>query len=89
MIPAHFLFMHLNPAVGKDAAVIIARIQNGFVKIVDVTMVAAVLYHGGYGLFSVGKDYIVSRPLQILMTVVVAAVMVLFAWMGIELILTI
>ena len=81
--------MHLNPAVGKDSAVIIARIQNFFVKIVDVAMVLAVIYHGGYGLFSVGKDYIASRPLQILMTVLVAAVMVLFAWIGIELIITI
>jgi len=89
MIPAHFLFMHLNPAAGKESAVIIARMQNVFVKIVDVTVVLAVLYHGGYGLFSVGKDYIVSRPLQILMTVLVAAVMVLFAWMGLELIITI
>ena len=74
MIPAHFLFMHLNPAVGKDSAVIIARMQNVFVKIVDVTLVLAVLYHGGYGLFSVSKDYIVSRPLQILMTVLVVVV---------------
>jgi len=89
MIPAHFLFMHLNPAVGKNSAVIIARIQNVFVKIVDVTLVLTVLYHGGYGLFSVGKDYIVSRPLQILMIVLVAAVMVLFAWMGLKLIITI
>ena len=89
MIPAHFLFMHLNPEVGKDSAVIIARIQNVFVKIVDVTLVVAVLYHGAYGLFSVGKDYITSRPLQMLMTVLMAAVMVLFAWMGLELIITI
>jgi len=89
MIPAHFLFMHLNPAVGKDSAVIIARIQNFFVKIVDVAMVLAVIYHGGYGLFSVGKDYIVSRRLQILMTVLVAAVMVLSAWIGLKIIITI
>ncbi len=89
MIPAHFLFMHLNPAVGKDSAVIIARIQNVFVKIVDVSLVLTVLYHGAYGLFSVGKDYIASRPLLILMTVLVAAVMVLSAWVGIELIIAI
>jgi len=89
MIPAHFLFMHLNPAVGKDSAVIIARMQSAFIKIVDLAMVLAVVYHGGYGLFSVGKDYIASRPLQILMTVLVAVVMVLFAWMGLEIILTI
>jgi succinate dehydrogenase cytochrome b556 subunit len=89
MIPAHFLFMHLNPAVGKDSAVIIARLQNFFVKIVDVAMVLAVVYHGGYGLFSVGKDYIVSRPLQILMTVLVAAVVVWSAWIGLKVIITI
>jgi succinate dehydrogenase hydrophobic membrane anchor protein len=89
MIPAHFLFMHLNPSVGKDSAVIIARMQNVFVKIVDVTMVLAVLYHGAYGLFSVGKDYIVSRPLQILMTVLIAAVMVLSAWIGLKIVITI
>jgi succinate dehydrogenase / fumarate reductase cytochrome b subunit len=89
MIPAHFLFMHLNPAVGKDSAVIIARLQNFFVKIVDIAMVLAVVYHGGYGLFSVGKDYIVSRRLQILMTVLVAVVMVLSAWIGLKIIITI
>ncbi len=89
MIPAHFLFMHLNPAVGKDSALIIARMQNFFIKIVDVAMVLAVVYHGGYGLFSVGKDYIVSRRLQILMTVLVAVVMVLSAWIGLKIIITI
>jgi succinate dehydrogenase hydrophobic anchor subunit len=89
MIPAHFLFMHLNPAVGKDSAVIIARIQYFFIKIVDLAMVLAVVYHGGYGLFSVGKDYIVSQRLQILMTVLVAVVMVLSAWIGLKLIITI
>ncbi|MEJ2164580.1 MAG: hypothetical protein P8X90_03555 [Desulfobacterales bacterium] len=84
LIPAHFLFMHLNPAVGKDSAVIIARMQHFFVKFVDLAMVLAVVYHGGYGLFSVGKDYIVSRRLQILMTVLVAVVMVWSAWMGLK-----
>ena len=87
MIPAHFLFMHLNPEVGKDSAVIIARMQNVFIKIVDVAMVLAVVYHGGYGLFSVGKDYIVSRPLQLLMTTLVAVVMVLSAWIGLIIII--
>jgi succinate dehydrogenase / fumarate reductase cytochrome b subunit len=87
MIPAHFLFMHLNPAMGKDSAVILARLQNSFIKFVDLTMVLAVVYHGGYGLFSVGKDYIVSRRLQILMTALVAAVMVWSAWIGLKLLI--
>jgi succinate dehydrogenase cytochrome b556 subunit/succinate dehydrogenase hydrophobic membrane anchor protein len=87
MIPAHFLFMHLNPAAGKDSAVIILRMQNFFVKIVDLAMVLAVVYHAGYGLFSVGKDYIVSRRLQILMTVLVASVVVSSAWIGLKIII--
>jgi len=86
MIPAHFLFMHLNPAVGKDSAVIIARIQNAFIKIVDLATVLAVVYHAGYGLVSVGRDYIASRRLQILVTVLVTIVMVLFAWVGLKII---
>jgi succinate dehydrogenase hydrophobic anchor subunit len=87
MIPAHFLFMHLNPAVGKDSAVIIARIQNVFIKIVDLALVLAVVYHGGYGLFSVGKDYLVSRRLQVLMTALIAVVMILSAWIGVKIII--
>ena len=89
MIPAHFLFMHLNPAVGKDSAVIIARIQNAFIKIVDLALVLAVAYHGGYGLFSVGKDYLVSRRLQVLMTALIVVVMVLSAWIGLKIIIKI
>jgi len=87
MIPAHFLFMHLNPAAGKDSAVIIARIQNVFIKIVDLALVLAVVYHGGYGLFSVGKDYLVSRRLQVLMTALIVVVMVLSAWVGLKIII--
>ena len=87
LIPAHFLFMHLNPSVGKDSAEIIARMQNFFVKFVDLAMVLAVVYHSGYGLFSVGKDYIISRRLQILMTGLVAVVMVLSAWLGLKIII--
>jgi succinate dehydrogenase hydrophobic anchor subunit len=89
MIPAHFLFMHLNPAVGKESAVIITRMQNYFVKIVDAALILTVVYHGGYGLYSVGRDYIVSRRLQILMTVLVAAVTVLSAWFGLKVIMAI
>ena len=87
MIPAHFLFMHLNPSVGKDSAVIIARMQNSFVKIVDFSIVMAVLYHGAYGLFSIVKDYIVSRLLQISMIALIVVVMVFSAWTGIKIIL--
>ena len=28
MVPAHLIFMHLNPAVAKDASTVLARIQR-------------------------------------------------------------
>jgi succinate dehydrogenase hydrophobic anchor subunit len=86
MIPAHFLFMHLNPSMAKDSTVIIARMQNSFVKIVDFSIILTVLYHGAYGLYSIGKDYIVSRPLQISIIALIVFVMALFAWTGIKII---
>jgi succinate dehydrogenase hydrophobic anchor subunit len=63
--------------------------QSAFIKIVDLAIVLAVVYHGGYGLFSVGKDYIASRPLQILMIVLITVVMVWSAWIGLKVIITI
>ena len=52
-------------------------------------MILSVVHHAGYGLFSVGKDYIASLRLQILMTVLVVVVMVLSAWIGLKVIFTI
>jgi len=89
MIPAHLVFMHLNPSAGKDSAVIIARLQNYFIKIVDVAVVLAVVYHAGYGLFSVGRDYIVSRRLLLLVAALVAVVMVWSLWAGLKIIITV
>jgi succinate dehydrogenase hydrophobic anchor subunit len=89
MIPAHFLFMHMNPAAGKDAAVIISRLQSQFIQFVDILLVAAVCYHGGYGLYSVGKDYMARRSLQPLLTALVAIIMLMFAWVGIKTIVSV
>ena len=62
MAPAHLLFMHMNTLVSKDAGTILTRLQNPFIKIVDITLAIAVLYHGTYGLISIINDY-VANPL--------------------------
>ena len=64
MIPAHLLFMHLEPAVGHEAGIVIARMQIGFIKFIDLTLVIGVLYHAGYGLTAIIRDYLSSRLLQ-------------------------
>ncbi len=89
MIPAHLLFMHLNPSTAMEASVVTRRMQNWFIKGVDLILVAAALYHGSYGLFSVLSDYISSRVLRRRLVYVVAFITFIFAWIGIRLILTI
>jgi len=82
LVPAHLLFMHLNVAMGHEAGVVVARMQNGFIKVVDLFILLSVLYHGGYGLVSVLGDYLASRLLRVAATGLILLIMVLFAWMG-------
>jgi succinate dehydrogenase/fumarate reductase cytochrome b subunit len=86
MIPAHLLFMHINPANGHEAAAIIARMQSFYIKLVDLTLVLGVLYHAGYGVVAMAKDYIDRRAAINAVTILVAGLMVFFAWVGISLI---
>jgi len=89
MIPAHLLFMHLQPAVGHEAAVVIARMQNIFIKFIDLTLVVAGLYHAGYGLTAIIRDYLKSGLLQTGLTSLVVLIMAVFGWIGIRLTLSI
>ncbi|MFZ7126461.1 MAG: hypothetical protein ACOWWM_09955 [Desulfobacterales bacterium] len=89
MVPAHMLFMHLNPAVGHDSQVIIARMGNLFIKLVDLALVAGVIYHGSYGLYAIGQDYIASPRLRAVMLAVLVILALAFAWTGLTLIVRI
>jgi len=85
MVPAHLLFMHLQPSIGHDSSVIIFRMQSVFVKIVDLLLVTCALYHGSYGMLSIAKDYIESKAFQTGVAVLVICIAVVFAWVGIKL----
>ena len=87
MIPAHLLFMHLHPAAGHEADVVIARMQNLFIKLVDITLVIVVLFHAGYGLISISRDYITSQILQKVLTFFIILVMAVFGWIGVKLVI--
>jgi succinate dehydrogenase hydrophobic anchor subunit len=89
MVPAHLLFMHLDPSVGKEANIVIIRMQNWFIKFVDLGLLVVVFYHAGYGLISVARDYISFRFVRIGLTALVILVMVIFAWVGLRLTITI
>ena len=89
MIPAHLLFMHLQPAVGHDAGVVIARMQNIFIKFIDLTLVVIGLYHAGYGLTAVIRDYLKPGLLLTGLTYLIVVIMAVFGWISIRLTLTV
>ena len=88
MIPAHLLFMHLQPAVGHEAGVVIARMQNLFIKSVDVTLLIGGLYHCGCGLIAITGDYLKSKLLQRILAALIVFVIAVFGWVGLRLTLT-
>jgi len=89
MVPAHLLFMHLNPSMGKDANIVIMRMQNRFIKFIDIGLMVMVIYHAGYGVMSVVRDYVSFRGFRTGLAVLVILVMVFFAWAGIRLTISI
>ena len=89
MIPAHLIFMHLNPAAGHEAGVVIARMQSSFIKTLDLTLILVVLFHGGYGLLSVAKDYLPTAFLQQMSAVIIFGGLMVFAWIGVRLVLVV
>jgi len=88
MIPAHLLFMHLNAAMGHEADIVIARMQNFFIKILDTLILVSALYHGGYGILAVAKDYIKPKMLLNIVAGLIVLIMILFGWCGIKLTFT-
>lgn len=89
MIPAHMLFMHLDPAVGRDVQVITERMNHGFIKLVDLVLVTTLLYHAAYGVLGICRDYITSPKVQRACTIGVTAAALLFGWIGLKLIILI
>lgn len=86
--PAHMVFMHLNTWVARDPDIVIARVQNSFLKVMDLALLAAVAYHATYGVATVLRDYVSSRSVYTSLTLVICLVMGSLALAGVRLILT-
>ncbi|MBW2336381.1 MAG: hypothetical protein JRF47_06410 [Deltaproteobacteria bacterium] len=85
MIPAHMLFMHLEPAIAHEANTVINRMQHVSAKLLDLTLVLGVSYHAGYGLVSICKDYLPPGSLQNVLTFLIALTIAVLGWVGIKL----
>lgn len=89
MIPAllgHMLFMHMNYLTGHDSKTILLRIQNPYIKGMDLVFIILLLFHAGYGIFSIITDYISPGPVLKSLTFLVIAIMSISAYFGIRLI---
>ena len=85
LVPAHMLFMHLNPSVGRDVQTITDRLNQPLIMALDTALLFCVLYHGGYGLLGILKDYLADRRAIKITSAVVIATLVLFGLQGIGL----
>jgi succinate dehydrogenase hydrophobic membrane anchor protein len=72
LIPAYFIYRQLIPLVEN------AGFQGFFVQGIFATMLLAVLYHGGYGVWSVASDYLSSRGHRTGLAFLITVVMLIF-----------
>ena len=84
-IPAHLVFSHLNPGMAHEAQAVIARMQNLFIRFVDLVLAVSALYHTGYGLYSIATDYVAAGAARTSLTALIAIVVVVFAFLAIKL----
>jgi succinate dehydrogenase hydrophobic anchor subunit len=86
-VPAYLLFSYLNPGEAYGAQEAIARMQNVFTRLVFLTLATLVLYHAGYGLFSIVADYTSLGIARAGMTALIIVVIVVLAVLAFRLIL--
>lgn len=88
VIPAYLIFPDLNPGITQEVSSLILRMQNAFIKAVNILLAFSALYHGGYGLFSIGADYIRKRSLRRLYAAAVAVLFAVFLFIALRLIIS-
>ena len=86
MLIGHMLFMHMNYLTGHDSKTIFLRLESPFMRGMDFVFVIFLLFHAGYGLFSIIADYIKPGSLLKATTLVIIIVMAISAFYGIRLI---
>lgn len=89
MIPAHMIFMHMHPEVAHSASIVTQRLQNGYIRIIGILLVAVVLFHCGYGLTSLLDDYFSRRFSRIFYRSFIWSLIVLMAFFAIDLLVSI
>jgi succinate dehydrogenase hydrophobic anchor subunit len=85
-VPAYLLFSYLNPVLADRAGTGFVRLQEGFLRVVSLSLAVCALYHAGYGLFSIAADYTSSTTVRTGITVIIVAVFAVLAVLAFRLI---
>lgn len=86
LLIGHMLFMHMNYLTGHDSKTILLKMQSPFIKGIDFVFIIFLLFHAGYGLFSIIADYIKPGPLLKSLTLLIFIVMAILAFFSIRLV---
>jgi succinate dehydrogenase hydrophobic membrane anchor protein len=89
MVSGHMFFMHLNYQVGHDVDTIIARMSGVGMKFLDSVFVMTVFFHAGFGLYTIIGDHVEESRLRLALSVLSTFLMLVFAFAGVKLALTI
>lgn len=89
LVPAHMLFMHLNPEIGRDVLMISERMGQPLIKFIDLLLLSGILFHGGYGLVTIAGDYISVRRNRLLFGWAAVLILLVFWLQGFTLIITV
>jgi len=82
----HMLFMHMNYLTGHDSKTILMRMQSPFIKGLDFVFIVFLLFHAGYGMFSIIADYIRPGALLKSLTALIIIAMAVSAFFGIRIV---
>jgi succinate dehydrogenase hydrophobic anchor subunit len=88
-VPAYLLFSYLNPVLADRAGTGFVRLQEGFLRVVSLSLAVCALYHAGYGLFSIAADYTSSTTVRTGITVIIVAVFAVLAVLAFRLIFSV
>ena len=89
MVPAHMLYMHLNPIVGRNPQIILERLDNPFIKLVDLTLLICLLYHAAYGINGIINDYLKFSKARLCCFIFLIVISLYVGWKGLILTLSV
>ena len=86
MLIGHMLFMHMTYLTGHESKTILMRMQSPFIKGIDLIFILFLLFHAGYGIFSIFADYIKPGPLLKSFAFLIIIIMAISAFFGIRIV---